>query len=58
MPPNNPECYARIGFLRSLNYRMYILDETGNFRVQEIDESLMDCHRYFESSLVNRTCPV
>lgn len=58
MPPNNPECYARIGFLRSLNYRMYMLDETGNFRVHEIDESLNDCYRYFESSLVNSTCPI
>ncbi len=55
MPPNNPECYARIGFLRALNYRMYMLDDHGNFRLEEINESLEDCHRYFESSLVNNS---
>lgn len=50
MPPNNPECYARIAFIKKLNYRMYMV-QNSQWNMTHVEESLVDCHRHFEVTL-------
>jgi capsular polysaccharide biosynthesis protein len=43
MPILNPECYARIAYIRKLDYIMYTMDNGAAIKVSELEEGLEIC---------------
>eukprot|EP01040_Poterioochromonas_malhamensis_P012163 gene12163-13301_t len=56
MPPNNPECYSRISFMKRLNYEMFMMDN-NTMNITQVEESLLRCHNHFESTVGKHVPP-
>ncbi len=54
MPILNPECYARIAYIRKLDYIMYTMDNGAAIKISELEEGLEICKtRVLAGSLGN-----
>lgn len=56
MPMINPECYARIAYIRRLKYTMYMMDGR-KIRLNEVADGLRRCVALFESNSTNVNGP-